>query len=147
MMKSLARWMLLTALTLATVAGSAAVAPGVSDGDARAVRGIIRAQLEALAAGDAALAFSYASPSIRMQFGDARSFMTMVIQGYPMVIGPVQVAFFRPEVFQDTVMQDVYLRDQAGRSWLATYQLQPQSDGSWRINGCSVLPGDGKALT
>jgi L-asparaginase II len=139
--------MLLATVTLAAVAVGPAVAADVSDGDARAVRAVIQAQLKALAADDAALAFSYASPSIRMQFGDASSFMAMVIQGYPMVIHPAEVAFLRAEAVESMVMQVVYLRDQAGRTWLATYQAQRQSDHSWRINGCAVVPADGKSVT
>jgi hypothetical protein len=141
-MRALAQGLLMTVMTFASLAGDAVGTAGVSSDDARAVRSVVEAQLKALAADDAALAFSYASPSIRMQFGNASNFITMVRQGYPMLIRPAATEFFRPEAVEDGVMQLVHLRDQDGRSWLATYQMQRQPDRSWRINGCVVESGD-----
>jgi len=147
MVQSFARWMLASGIALAALASGSAFAGEVSDGDARGARAVIEAQLKALAAGDAELAFSYASPSIRMQFGDATSFIAMVVHGYPMVIRPAEVEFLRSEARESIVVQKVYLRDQAGQSWLATYQVQRQSDNSWRVNGCTVVPSEGKSFS
>jgi hypothetical protein len=148
-MKSLTRRTLL-ALALASLrvkaAGAAGTAP-LSGGDARAIRAVIEAQLKAMAAGDAVRAFSYASPSVRMQFGDAPNFMSMVRQGYPMLIRPSATLFLRPESFEKAVLQVVHLRDRDGRSWQATYQLQKQPDQSWRINGCVVQPEEADSMT
>jgi len=145
------RVLLWLALAAATLAGVPAAAAPPSADDSRAVRAVVEAQLAALAAGDAARAFSYASPSIRSQFGDAGRFVGMVRQGYPMVIRPQRTAFFVPEAAADgepgTVLQRVQLRDAAGRAWLATYQVQRQPDRSWRINGCAVEPDDEKSGT
>jgi Domain of unknown function (DUF4864) len=101
---------------------------------------VIEAQLDAMAADDEARAFSYASPSIRMQFDDASSFMTMVRQGYPMLIRPTEMLFSQPRTVEESVLQVVRLRDREGRPWLATYDLERQPDRSWRINGCIVEP-------
>ena len=144
MRQTLPRWVLTLILALApwTVAAQA-----VSPPDARAVREVIQAQLKALAADDAVRAFSYASPSIRSQFGDAANFMAMVKSGYPMVLRPVATAFFQAEAAADSVMQAVQLRGRDGRAWLATYALQRQPDGRWRINGCTVQADTGKSST
>jgi Domain of unknown function (DUF4864) len=141
-MKSIARWILLTAMTLTSLASDAAGSLGLNAGDARAIRAVVEAQLSAIAADDDALAFSYASPSIRRQFDDASSFMTMVRQGYPMLIRPTETLFSQPRAVQGDVLEVVRLRDQDGRPWLATYDLQRQPDRSWRINGCLVEPDD-----
>jgi hypothetical protein len=119
----------------------------VAEADARAVRAVIEAQLEAFAAEDAARAFSYASPSIRQQFGGADAFWAMVRQGYPMVIRPSARSFFKPQADGDGVWQTVLLRDGAGKEWRATYQLQRQKDKSWRINGCAISADDGRGST
>ena len=144
MRQTLHRWVLTLALALApwTVAAQA-----VSPPDARAVREVIQAQLKALAADDAVRAFSYASPTIRSQFGDAANFMAMVKAGYPMVLRPAATAFFQPEAADGSVMQAVQLRGRDGRAWLATYELQRQPDGRWRINGCVVQADTGKSST
>ncbi|OYU93308.1 MAG: DUF4864 domain-containing protein [Burkholderiales bacterium PBB5] len=129
----------------ATTANEASAARAGSDADARAVRAVIEAQLKAFAADDAVRAFSYAAPAIRTQFGDPQTFLSMVRQGYPVVFRPASTAFFQPEWVAEVLVQVVQMRDAAGRAWLATYQLQRQSDKTWRISGCAVLPDSGKA--
>ena len=115
--------------------------------DAQAVRAVITAQLQALAADDAVRAFSYAAPAIRSQFGDAATFIGMVRQGYPVLIRPRATAFFQAEVVDGSVTQVVQLQGSDGSRWLATYQVQRQADRQWRISGCSVVPDDGKLST
>jgi len=135
---------------LAPVAAGAAV---LAEPDARAVRKVVEAQLEAFAADDAERAFSYASASIRAQFGDAAHFMAMVRGGYPMVVRPAAVSFFQPQAdggaewANVTVRQAVQLRDREGRLWMATYLLERQAGAGWRINGCVVVADSGRSLT
>jgi len=133
----------LSALTMPLTASAAAVA----ERDARAVRAVIEAQLQAFTSGDAQSAFSYASAAIRTQFGTAANFMSMVQAGYPMLVQPAVSSFFVPERAGGDVVQRVQLRDRAGVLWRATYQLQPQADATWRINGCVVVPDSGKSST
>jgi Domain of unknown function (DUF4864) len=136
----------LISLLLPTAAGAALLA----EPDARAVRQVVEAQLEAFAADDAARAFAYASASIQAQFGDANAFMAMVRSGYPMVIRPAAVSFFQPQVeigTPETVKQLVQLRDREGRLWMATYLLQRQGGAGWRISGCVVAADSGKSST
>lgn len=128
----------------------AASAASLAEPDARAVRQVVEAQLEAFAADDAARAFSHASASIQAQFGDANNFMAMVRSGYPMVIRPAAVSFFQPQVeigTTATVRQLVQLRDREGRLWKATYLLERQTGAGWRINGCVVAADSGKSST
>ena len=144
MRQTLPRWVLTLVLALAPwIVAAQAVSPP----DARAVREVIQAQLKALADDDAVRAFSYASPSIRSQFGDAANFMAMVKSGYPMVLRPAATAFFQPEAADGSVVQAVQLRGRDGRAWLATYALRRQPDGRWRINGCVVQADTGKSST
>ena len=143
----LAAWM---AGVAAALLPAGAHADSLDTDERRAVRATIEAQLQALGAGDAVRAFGHASPNIRRQFGDADSFFTMVRQGYPMVIRPASTAFFEPERRDGMVLQVVQLRDAAGRSWLATYQLlrlDDQPGRPWRINGVAVTADPGKSST
>ena len=147
MFKSILRpvgWLMLVWFFLAA---GPAQAVSLSERDAKAVRAVVEAQLQALAANDAVRAFSFASAAIRSQFGDAATFITMVRQGYPVLIRPAATAFFQPEVMDGAVIQVVQLRDATGRIWLATYQLQRQADQRWRISGCAVAPDAGKSST
>ena len=122
-----------------------ASAAEVGDADARAVKTVIEAQLASLTSGNAERAFSYASAAIRLQFGDAAKFMSMVQTSYPMLLQRAATSYFVPELADGAVLQKLQLRDRAGRLWLVTYQLQQQPDAAWRVNGCAVRPADDKA--
>ena len=127
---------------------TAAAAELRAEPDARAVRQVVEAQLDAFAADDAERAFSYAAAGIRAQFGDANNFMAMVRRGYPMVIRPAAVSFFQPQRdvgTPETVTQLVQLRDREGRLWNATYLLEQVTGAGWRISGCVVAAGSGKS--
>ena len=79
MMKSLACSLLLAIASITSMAQVTRPAE-LSASEGRAVQAVVAAQLKALAAGDSAEAFSYAAPSIRQQFGDAGTFMEMVVR-------------------------------------------------------------------
>lgn len=133
-----ALWVMGCLLGATGVAAEPGSTKPIAPGDARAVRSVIQAQLDAFALGDAARAFSFASPGIRKQFGDATNFMHMVRQGYPMVIRPASVSYFQPESKEGAVFQMLRLRDQNGKFWRALYEVRQQADKTWRINGCVV---------
>ena len=119
----------------------------VSTSDGRAVRAVVEAQLKALATDDSVRAFSYASPAIKKQFGNAATFFEMVRRTYPMLIRPVAISFFRPESGDGVITQGVQFRDREGNIWRAIYELQRQPDKSWRINGCAVTADDDSSTT
>lgn len=116
--------------------------PAPSAEQARAMQAVVQAQLEAFQSGDAARAYGFATAAIQQQFGSAEGFMAMVRSAYPMLIAPRSLAFRVPEPAPGGGVQPVQLRDARGRAWLATYQLQRQADGSWRIGGCIVVPDE-----
>jgi hypothetical protein len=125
------------ALALA-LASLAALGQSVSAADARAVREVIEAQLEAFKRDDAARAFSYAAPGIRATFGTPENFMAMVREEYAVVYRPRSVSFDAPMMAGGELVQPVRMTDADGRAWLALYPMEKQSDGSWRINGCQL---------
>lgn len=145
--KSLVCSLVLGSFCLPAMAQGATTRGELAPNEARAVRAVVESQLKALAAGNAAAAYSHASPSIRQQFPDAATFEQMVRRSYPMLIKPVSVSFYRPLIADETVIQSVQFRDRDGRVWRADYQLQRQPDRRWRINGCQVAPGDDASTT
>jgi acyl-CoA thioesterase FadM len=136
------------------VAAAFAVAPAraapstepVAAADARAVHGVVAAQLDAFAHDDAARAFSYAAPAIQAMFQTPERFVAMVRAGYPVVYRAAGATFFVPQRLGDDIVQGVHLSDGDGAVWLATYRLERQRDGSWRINGCDVQRASGKTV-
>jgi hypothetical protein len=110
----------------------------------REVRKVVQGQMDALAKDDARKAFSYAAPGIREKFGSPEAFLSMVRKQYPVVHRPAAVAFLKAQTDGESVIQRVQMTDQAGAQWLATYQLDRQKDGSWKISACVVLPNKGR---
>ncbi len=114
-----------------------------NDSAANQARQVIQAQLDAFASDDALRAFSYATPSTRARFGSAENFLAMVRSGYPAVYRPASVSFLAAKTEADSVIQPVSIADDAGRLWIALYQLVRQPDSSWRIEGCQLIQQPG----
>jgi hypothetical protein len=134
------------ALCFAAVLASAVAAQPVAPAEARAARSVVAAQLDAFANDDAKGAFSFAAPAIRATFGTPERFLAMVRAGYPAVYRAASASFLIPVRVGDELVQGVHLTDADGALWLATYRLERQPDGSWRISGCDVQPASGKTV-
>jgi len=121
-----------------------ATAPARADNaaDERAVETIIREQIAAFGNDDGERAFSYAAPDIRKRYGDATGFMAMVRKSYAAVYRPKSLKFLQPSwpagQQEGIVLQAVELTDSSGGFWVATYQVERQTDGEWRIVGCAL---------
>jgi hypothetical protein len=133
----------LVALILAGLAfATAARAETIGDTDRAAIQSLITGQIEAFRADNGAAAYGYASPTIQGYFPTADAFMAMVKQGYMPVYRPNAVAF-GPLVDGPTgPVQKVFVTGPDGRSYIAAYSMQQQPDGSWKINGCSLVEDD-----
>ena len=129
---------LLSASLLALAPLGAAAQDAVPPEDARAVREVIEAQLDAFLHDDAERAFALATPGIRTTFGSAENFLEMVRNSYAVVYRPRSVVFEAPQRFDDQVLQPVRFSDAEGHGWIAVYPMQRQPDGSWRTNGCQL---------
>ena len=137
---------LLCGLLLAAAPLLFAARSAVSPDDARAMREVIEAQIDAFRRDDAARAFSLAAPGIRDKFGSPENFMEMVRRAYAVVYRPESVAFEAPVVVDGEIVQPVRMTDAAGRAWLAIYPMQQQPDGSWRTNGCQLGRLEGQQI-
>ena len=139
------RWLVpLRALVIASAGAydfaSMSAQAGLTTRDADSVRLAVQAQLAALAANDAARAFSLATPDVQQSFGSPGQFLEMIRAQYPMVQRPATVSFTRPEPVGDRVMQRVHITDESGAPWLVTYLLRRDADKRWRISACVVAP-------
>ena len=104
---------------------------------------IIRSQIEAFKAGQDSLAYSFASPTIQGFYPEIPVFMDMVRRGYAPVYAPRNYDFGRAKEPSDgVVIQELLVTGPDGKPWTAVYTLLRQSDGSWKINGVRLLPGD-----
>ncbi len=142
-LRSVARRIALLGLLVGAAAAMAAPA-AVTEAEARPVRAVIQAQLDAFAADDAERAFAQAAPALRQQFGQAERFVAMVKQHYPVVWRPAAVRFLKAVRVDGELTQGVLFTDAKGLSWLAAYRMERQADGSWRIAGCEMVASEGR---
>ncbi len=112
----------------------------ISTTDLGAIRAVIEQQIQAFLQGDAIAAFAQAAPGIQMQFGTAENFVRMVEAAYPQVYRPRSVIFEGMRQVEGFPAQQVMMLDQSGDLVRATYMMQPQPSGRWKIAGCYLTP-------
>jgi hypothetical protein len=127
------------ALLLAGAALAQTPATDVGGADRAAIRGVIESQIAAFRRDDGAGAFAFASPTIKRMFGTPENFMDMVRGGYPQVYRPSAVGFGELMRAGDRLVQLVDIVGPDGLPVIAVYEMERQPDGSWQINGCSLM--------
>ena len=109
------------------------------DTEIKAAQGTIEAQLKAFQAGNGALAYSYAAPTIQRIFPTADIFMGMVESAYQPVRNPRNYAFGKvQEMGANSIVQQVLITGADGKEYEAVYTLELQPDGVYRITGVSL---------
>jgi len=126
-------------MCLVLISAAAATAAELAPDEAKAIRAVVQAQLDAFRADDSKRAFSYASAEIQQMFVTPAKFLAMVRDRYPVVYRPASVSFMLPQRIDGQVSQVVQMTDSKGLSWLAVYLLEQQPDKSWRISGCQTV--------
>lgn len=116
----------------------------ITDSDRTAIRLVIESQMQAFQNNDAVAAFSFASPGIQDTFKTPENFLEMVKTYYYAVYRPRSVVFDDLALVNGALGQPVLLLDPHGQPLRALYQMEKQSDGSWKINGCYLIPIEGK---
>ena len=137
---------LLLALTLALGLPRVAQADDLSPADQASIRGMITGQIEAFRRDDGNAAYGFASPTIQGLFPTPDMFMSMVRNAYQPVYRPQSVTFGQLGDSPVGPLQKVFLVGPDGKSYVAVYSLQRQPDGTWRINGCTLVEDTGASI-
>jgi hypothetical protein len=114
----------------------------LNESDCAAIRLVIQDQLQAFKAGDAPRAFFYASPGIKRTYRSAGAFVAMVKESYPLVFKPKAVIFEQPHNVLGIVTQTVILLTGEGQLVVASYLMEKEGGGDWKINGCILAPAE-----
>ena len=101
-----------------------------------AIHEVVTRQLDAIKKDDATTAYSIASPTIQMMFGNSAAFMSMVQRGFPQIYRSIGHKFLNIDTSAGTVMQRVLIESEKG-SVIVRYEMI-EIDGNWRINGCMI---------
>jgi uncharacterized protein DUF4864 len=136
----------LLALTMTFGLARVAAADDISPADQASIRGMISNQIEAFRRDDGNAAYGFASPTIQGLFPTADQFMSMVRNAYQPVYRPQSVTFGQLSDSPAGPLQKVFLVGPDGKSYVAVYSLQRQPDGSWRINGCTLVEDTGATI-
>ena len=100
---------------------------------------IIENQIQAFQNKNAELAYSFASPMIKLRFNNPQEFMSMVKSFYEPVYNPKQYYFINSKYFEGSIYHQLQIISQSNMSYLATYSLI-KDENEWKISGCSVMP-------
>ena len=100
---------------------------------------IIESQIQAFQNKNAELAYSFASPMIKLRFNNPQEFMSMVKSFYEPVYNPKQYYFINTKYFEGSIYHQLQIISQSNMSYLATYSLI-KDENEWKISGCSVMP-------
>ena len=100
---------------------------------------IIESQIQAFQNKNAELAYSFASPMIKLRFNNPQEFMSMVKSFYEPVYNPKQYYFINSKYFEGSIYHQLQIISQTNMSYLATYSLI-KDENEWKISGCSVKP-------
>jgi hypothetical protein len=103
--------------------------------DLNAIRGLVLAQLEAFAAGDAEAAFALLAPRMQARFASAEAFLDVVRAHCREALVAHRVQFGTVPPFQRPASyQPVLLTDAEGRRCLASCHYSHDEHG-WRVTG------------
>lgn len=121
------------------------VLPGHADPaqDVAAARQVISQQIEAFHQDDARTAYSHAAPAVQAMFPTPAVFMDMVRRGYPPVYRATRYSFAPAKPHPGSgLLQPVRLEWKGGSPMIATYLLDRQGDGDWKIEGVVLAPDE-----
>ena len=82
---------------------------------------IIESQIQAFQNKNAELAYSFASPMIKLRFNNPQEFMSMVKSYYEPVYNPKQYYFIDSKYFEGSIYHQLQIISQSNMSYLATY--------------------------
>jgi len=137
----------LVAVFILIVSASPALAgdpPPVEAADKAAIRQVIQSQIDAFQKDDGDAAFAFATEALRKRFGNARTFMEMVRNGYQPVYRPSQVTYGGIDRTDGATVQHVLVVGPDGNLHEALYFMEHEQDGKWLIDGCLLLCSEQK---
>ena len=110
----------------------------------RSVIAVIKGQIEAFKQDDGDKAFSFASPDVQEQFGTADAYLLKFATAYKAVYRPKSVTFLNLATPRGRLVQRVLLLGPDGNAVVALFPMVRMDDGSWRVDGCVLVPAVGK---
>jgi len=131
---------------LPLVGASAASAAGTGRELRIDVIGVLKNQIEAFRRDDGQAAFSFASPDVQDQYGSAKSFLNQFSTAYKAVYRSQSVTFLNLAYSRGRLVQRVLLLGPDGNAVIALFPMVQMDDGTWRMDGCVLVPATGRRV-
>jgi len=106
---------------------------------------VIQDQLAAFQRDDGKTAFSYASPDVQDQFGSADAYLAKFAAAYKAIYRPKHVTFLNLAYSRGRLVQRALVVGPDGGAVVALFPMVQMPDGSWRVDGCVLVPATGKS--
>ncbi|MBT3305889.1 MAG: DUF4864 domain-containing protein [Alphaproteobacteria bacterium] len=108
------------------------------------VIGVLKNQIAAFQRDDGRAAFSFASPDVQDQYGSPDTFLNRFSTAYKAVYRPQSVTFLNLAYSRGRLVQRVLLLGPDGNAVIALFPMVQVDDGTWRMDGCVLVPATGK---
>jgi Domain of unknown function (DUF4864) len=126
-------------------APDAAVVEQLAANDRPAIELVIREQLMAFRNNDEEAAFACAAPRVRSKFASSAAFVGAVRSRYAAIYRPRCVEFGELTMTDVGPVQSVFLIGPDSLSVLASFLMERQPDGEWKIAACGLEADDVRA--
>lgn len=111
----------------------------------QSVVSVIKDQLAAFQRDDGKAAFAFASPDVQDQFGTPEAYLAKFAAAYEAVYRPKHVTFLNLAYSRGRLVQRVLVVGPDGGAVVALFPMVQMPDGSWRVDGCVLVPATGKS--
>lgn len=111
----------------------------------QSVVSVIKDQLAAFRRDDGKAAFGFASPDVQDQFGTPEAYLAKFAAAYKAVYRPKHVTFLNLAYSRGRLVQRVLVVGPDGGAVVALFPMVQMPDGSWRVDGCVLVPATGKS--
>lgn len=128
----------LLAVTIA-LASVPAFAQDAGMSAAREVTSVVRSQIDAFSEDDAEKAFSLATEATQLLAGTPNAFLQVVKRQFAPIYRHRDAVFSDPEIIGSHALQIVQLTDHDNFIWIAIYQVERETDGAWKVDGCQLF--------
>lgn len=138
----------LVALFMVLMAGHAASQETSLDmkAQAQAVREVVHLQINALADDDAEKAYSLTTSATQQLLGSPNNLLSFIKDEFAPIYRPRHAMFQETEIIGQHALQIVQLIDSSGLIWIAIYQVELETDGKWKVDGCRLFETGGKFI-
>ncbi len=108
---------------------------------------VIKDQMAAFRRDDGEKAFSLASPDVQDLYGNPEAYLSNYAANYKAVYRPKAVTFLNLAFSHGRLVQRVLIEGYDRRVVVALFPMIQLKDGSWRIDGCVLVPASGKSAS